>query len=159
VSPFQAHWGRWRYTCLLQPSCLFTVHVGSVPSHISSGAFLTQPLLQAFPVQGCWVGATTPAFSGQLVYLKFCEGFHPHFGAQGTPPSLLHVFFCCCLLFSLVFFSFFPGWGQSVQEAMLMWPRVVCGSTTCRFAHLVVCVSQAGRSWCLAAWSSPGFSV
>jgi hypothetical protein len=38
--------------------------------------------------------------------------------------------FCCyCLLFS--FFLFFPGWGQCFQGAMLIWPRVVCGSTMC----------------------------
>jgi hypothetical protein len=37
-------------------------------------------------------------------------------GAQGTPPSLLCVFFfsfsAACLLFSLFFSSFFPGWGS-----------------------------------------------
>jgi hypothetical protein len=27
---------------------------------------------------------------------------------------------------------------------MLIWPRVVCGSTMCHLAHLVVCFSQAG---------------
>jgi hypothetical protein len=70
----------------------------------------------------------------------------PPFGAQGVPPSLLHVFFCCCL-FSLFFFSFYPGWGQSVQGAMLIWPRVVCGSTACCLAHLVVCFSWASKSW------------
>jgi hypothetical protein len=41
-----------------------------------------------------------------------------------------------CLLFS--FFSFFPGGGRSVQGAMLIWPRVVCGSTACCLTHLVV---------------------
>jgi hypothetical protein len=45
------------------------------------------------------------------------------------------------------FFLFFP-W---VVVSLLMWPRVVCGSTTCHLAHLVVCVSWAGRSWHLAA--------
>jgi hypothetical protein len=29
---------------------------------------------------------------------------------------------------------------------MLIWPRVVCGSTACHSAHLVVCFSRAGRS-------------
>jgi hypothetical protein len=52
--------------------------------------------------------AATPAFSSWLVV----RDFPPlHFGTQGTPPSLLRVFFCCyCLLFS--FFLFFPGWGS-----------------------------------------------
>jgi hypothetical protein len=57
-------------------------------------------------------------------------------------------------------FLFFPGWGQSVQGAVLIWPRVVCGSTVYRLAHLVVRVfpSYLGASiW----WpgSLPGFSV
>jgi hypothetical protein len=66
----------------------------------------------SFPAPCCWAGATTSAFSGWLVYLQFCEGFPlPPFGAQGTLPSLLHVFFVViAYLFS--FFSFFPGWGS-----------------------------------------------
>jgi hypothetical protein len=44
---------------------------------------------------------------------------------------------------------------------MLIWPRVVCGNTKCRLAHLVLCVFPS----CLGAgfwqWhrSSPCFSV
>jgi hypothetical protein len=61
----------------------------------------------SFPVPVCWVGATTPSFSGQLVYLQFLKGFpFPPFGAQGTLPSLLHVFFVVIAYYS-VFFSFF----------------------------------------------------
>jgi hypothetical protein len=60
-------------------------------------------------------------------------------------------FFCCCCWFSLVFSSFFPHGGHSVQGAMLIWPRVVCGSTTCHLAHLVVCFSWASRSWSLVS--------
>jgi hypothetical protein len=67
-------------------------------------------------------------------------------------------FFCCyCLLF-----SFFPlGGGRSVQGPMLIWPRVVCGSTEGRLAHLVVHLFPS----CLgtAVWqrrgSPPGFSI
>jgi hypothetical protein len=73
--------------------------------------------------------------------LQFHEGLPlPPFSVQGTLPSLLCVF-CCYCSFSLVFFSFFPGWGQSVQGGMLIWSRVVCGSTTCHLAHLRVCFS------------------
>jgi hypothetical protein len=75
-----------------------------------------QPLLQAFPSPNCWVGATSPAFSAQLVYLQFAWGIAPYplSGAWGAQPSLLHVFFfsAACLLFSLVFFLFFPGRGS-----------------------------------------------
>jgi hypothetical protein len=64
------------------------------------------------------------------------------------PPSALralcpvcYVSFCYCLLLS---FSFFPGEGRSVQGAMLIWPRVVCGSTVCSLVHLVLCVFPRG---------------
>jgi hypothetical protein len=62
------------------------------------------------------------------------------FGIQGTPPSLLCVFFYCCLLFSL--FSMGGVW--SFLGAMPLWPKVVCGSTTCCLAHLVVCIFPSG---------------
>jgi hypothetical protein len=77
----------------------------------------------------------------------------PPFSAQGAPPSLLHVFFIVVVYYS-VFFSFFPGWGRSVQGAVLIWPRVVCGSTTCCLAHLVVCIFPT----CLGAgiWQGTG---
>jgi hypothetical protein len=61
---------------------------------------------------------------------------------QGTPPSLL------CVLFHFLFiihFFFLWGRGQTVQGAMLVYPRGGCGDTMCRlFAHLLVCISQAG---------------
>jgi hypothetical protein len=59
----------------------------------------------------------------------------PPFSAQGALTSLL------CVFFVVVYFSvslFFLGGGWSVQGAMLIWPRIVCGSTACRLAHLVV---------------------
>jgi hypothetical protein len=68
----------------------------------------------------------------------------PLFGAQGALPSLLRVFFIVIVYYSVCFFLFSLGGGQSAQGAMLIWPRVVCGSTECRLAHLVVCFSQAG---------------
>jgi hypothetical protein len=62
---------------------------------------------------------------------------------QGTPPSLLHVLSPPCLLFS--FFFFLQGRGQSVQGAKLVYPRGGCRDTAGHlFAHLLVCVSQAG---------------
>jgi hypothetical protein len=93
-------------------------------------------------------GGATPAFSSPLVYLQFAWGIAPPplSGARGALPSLLHVFFffffSCSFIIQFVFFSFFipPGWGSVCPGAMLFWPRVVCGSTACRLAHLVVCV-------------------
>jgi hypothetical protein len=112
-----------------------------------------QSLLQAFLLQGCWAEAATPAFSSQFVYLQFCEGLPlPHSSELRAPCLLCYVSFCCCL------FSFFPEWGgQFVQGAMLIWPRVVYGSTACHLAHLVVCFSRAGRSWHLVMWEPAWF--
>jgi hypothetical protein len=103
----------------------------------------------SFPPPRLLGRAATPAFSGQLVYLQFCEGFPllPSLALRVPRPlCFVSFFFCCCCLFR--FFSLFSqGGGQSVQGATLMWPRVVCGSTMCRLAHLVVCFSRASRSW------------
>jgi hypothetical protein len=73
-----------------------------------------------------------------------------------------------CLLLSIFFL-----WGrhQSVQRTMLVYHRGSCGNTACHiFAHLLVCVSQAGLEWtfgsvgalmfsqCNVAWRSHGGS-
>jgi hypothetical protein len=102
------------------------------------------------PFQAHWGRCAIPAFSSQLVYLQFCEGVPlPHSAMlRVPPPQFATVFFfsfsAACLLFRLFFSLFSLGGGQSVQGAMLIWPRVVCGSTMCCLAHLVVCFSQAG---------------
>jgi hypothetical protein len=60
---------------------------------------------------------------------------------QGICPFCYMSFSVPCFLFS--FFS--PRWGHTVHRAMLVYPRVGCGNTTCHlFAHLLVCVSQEG---------------
>jgi hypothetical protein len=93
--------------------------------------------------------------AGLFIYSSMRDCPSPPFSAQGAPPSLLHVFL---LLLFIQFFSLFSlGGGQSVQGAMLIWPRVVHGSTVCCLAHLVVCFSRAGRSWHLAAWKPSWF--
>jgi hypothetical protein len=52
-----------------------------------------------------------------------------------VPHPFWHVsLFSYCLLLS---FSFSLGGGRSVQGAMLIWPRVVCGSTAYHLSHLV----------------------
>jgi hypothetical protein len=138
--------------------CLFTVHVGSGSSPLSCGVFLPPPLLQAFPL--LVAGRVLPLLPSlaQLVYLQFCEGFpFTTFGTQGAPPSLLCVFIVLIAYYSLSLFSLGGGW--SVQGAMLIWPRVFCGSTAYRLAHLVVCVFPSH----LGIWQwlgvPPGFSV
>jgi hypothetical protein len=60
----------------------------------------------------------------------------PLFGAQGTLPSLLCVFIVVIAYYSVSLFSL--GGVRSVQGAMLIWPRVVCGGIAYCLAHLVV---------------------
>jgi hypothetical protein len=139
LSPFWAHWGRWHCTNFLRPACLFTVHMGSGPFPLSCGVFFPPPLLQAFPllVAG-WVLMLLPSSAGLLWGIPL-----PPLWCSGSPTLLATCLFCCyCLLFS--FFSFFLGGGWSVQGAMLIWPRVVCGSTMYCLAHLVVCIFPRG---------------
>jgi hypothetical protein len=75
-----------------------------------------------------------------------------------TPKPLCYVSFLLLLLI-IQFFSL--GGGRSVQGTMLIWPRVVCGSTAYHLAHLVVCFFPSGLG--AAVWrrrgSPPGFSV
>jgi hypothetical protein len=89
-------------------------------------------------------GDTAPASLADLFIYSCLRGCpSPPFGTQDAPPSFLCVFLI--VVYYLVFFSLFSlGGGRSVQGAMLIWPRVVCWSTTSRLAHLVVCFSQAG---------------
>jgi hypothetical protein len=122
---------------------------GSAPFPLSGGACHTLATVGRLPLsKHTGGGGATPTFSNRLVYLQLMWGSAPPplSGAQGTPPSLLCVFYfsAACLLFSL-FFSFFPGWGSVCPGGLLICPRLVCGSTACcLFAHLVVCISQAG---------------
>jgi hypothetical protein len=117
-------------------------------------SFLPTATFTSFPTPGCWAGAATRAFSGQLVYLQFCEGLPlPLLQHSGCPALFaMCLFCCCCLLFS--FFSFFPRWGRSNQGAILIWPRVVCGSTVYCLAHFVVCVFPSGLG--AGIWRSGG---
>jgi hypothetical protein len=190
LSPFQAHWGRWLYTHFLRPACSFAVHVGSGPSPISCGVFLQLPVLQAFPLLVAGhVLLLLPSLASlfvysQLAYLQFTwevglppspvefssqENLFIYSSVMDFPSSPLRhsghpalfatcLFCCCCLLFS--FFLLSLGGGQSVQGAMLIWPRVVCGSTMFHLAHLVVCIfpSDLGTGiW--QGGSPPSFSV
>jgi hypothetical protein len=63
------------------------------------------------------------------------------------------------LITQFLFFSL--GRGRSVQGAMLIWPRVVCGSTVCRLAHPVVCIFPSHLGAGVWRWprGPPGFSI
>jgi hypothetical protein len=145
--------GRCHHYCLLWLACLFTVHMGSCPSPFSCGVFLTLSLLQAFLLQGCWAGAATPTFSIWLVCLQFHEGFPLIPLGHSEHPAL----FAVCL-FLLLLLLFFPG--KKEKGAMLIWPRVVCGSTACRLAHLVVRIFPSGLGAGVWWHGNPlGFSI
>jgi hypothetical protein len=136
--------------------------MGSGPFPLSCGVFLPPPCLQAFPhlVAGR-VLLLLPSLAGLFIYSPVRDCPSPSlFEAQGAQPSLLHVFFVVTAYYS-VFFLFSLGWGQSVQGAILIWPRVVCGRTACHLAHLVLCVFPNGLG--AGVWwqceSPPGYSI
>jgi hypothetical protein len=99
----------------------------------------------------------------------------PAFSSQGAPPSLLCVFIFLIAYYSsnkqyclsniaqaiFLFFSLFSlGGGQSVQRAILIWPRDVCGSTAYRLAHFVhVFPSRLGMGDWRWPGGPPGFTV
>jgi hypothetical protein len=118
--------------CSCQPTCLFTAHVGSGSSLLSCGVFLPRPLSQAFLllVAGCMsLLPPEPLQPAQLVYLQSREGFpSPNLQSSVSPtlfPACLYCSYCL-----LVSFSFFPRWRSVCPGAVLLWPRLVCGSTT-----------------------------
>jgi hypothetical protein len=96
-------------------------------------------LLGAHPRSHC-------SLSGQawLVYLQSLEGFP-------SPPlwrSVCPTLFPTCLYCSYCYYSvslFSPGGGQSVQGAMLIWPRLVCGSNMVPLSSPCPCLPKPSR--------------
>jgi hypothetical protein len=112
----------------LSQACLFTVHMGSgsppPPLEFSFHRHF-------YKLSSSWLLGM--CHHSCLLQPACCKGFP--LPDSLVLNSLLHVFFVVIAFYS-VFFSFFPwvgGW--SVQGAMLIWSRIVCGSTTCRLAH------------------------
>jgi hypothetical protein len=140
---------------------LFTAHVGSGSSPLSCGVFLPLPISQAFLllVAGCvLLLPPSPARPSLFIYSSVRDSPTPLFGTQGTPPSLQCVFIVLIAYYPVSLFS--PDGGWSVQGAMLIWPRVVCGSTVYCLAHLVVHIfpSRLGASIWWWPGGPPGFS-
>jgi hypothetical protein len=96
LSPFQAHWGRWHYTRILRPACLFIVHVGNGSSLLSCGVFLPLPLSQTFPflVAGHVPPTPTGASPAHRACLFTVPGRipFPQSLALSAPHPLSHVF-------------------------------------------------------------------
>jgi hypothetical protein len=106
-------------------------------------------------------GATTPVLSSGLFIYSSMKYYPSPTLVLRAPCPLCYVSFFLLLLFIIqFFFSFFPGWGSVWPGAMLIWPWVICGSTMCHLAHLVVCIFPSGLG--AGVWwhgSPPGFSV
>jgi hypothetical protein len=106
-----------------QAICLFTVHIGSTPPQLSSGASHTLPAVTSLPLsKHTGGGGTTPTFSASLfIYSSMREFPSLTLWSSGCPTlfAMCPLFFsAACLLFR-VFFLFF-----SLVEVSLS--RVLC---------------------------------
>jgi hypothetical protein len=114
---------------LLAPVYLFTAHEGSGSSPLSCGVFRPPPLSQAFLLLVAGHALPLPPEPlrpGPACLFAVRRDSPPTlFRAQGAPPSLPCVFIVLTAYYSVSLFP--PGGGPSVQGAMLIWPRVVCG--------------------------------
>jgi hypothetical protein len=124
---------------------------------LSCAVFLLLPLSQAFLL--LIAGCVLPLLPSPASLLW---GISPSpSSVLRAPRPLCYVSFLLLLLIIQFFFLFSLGGGRSVQGTMLIWHRIVCGSTECRLAHLMVSVFPS----CLgtAIWqqhgSPPGFSI
>jgi hypothetical protein len=158
------------FTSFPAPDCwaVLLLLPASVFVYSSHGRWVFPPLLwgfpssatlTSFPTPGCWVHAPAPTLSSQarLVYLQFRDGFSsPPLQSSGCPTLFATCLYSYCLFLT---FSFFPGWGWSVQGVMLIWPRVVCGSTTYRLAHLVRIFPSCLGTHDPRPGGPPGFSL
>jgi hypothetical protein len=94
---------------------------------------------------GCHHSCLLPSPANVFIYssMRDCS---PQSSVLRVPHPLCYMSFVVVVVYSVCFLFLFSLHGsQSVQGAMLTWPRVVCGSIMCCLAHLVVCVSPAGE--------------
>jgi hypothetical protein len=122
----------------LHPRCQACVFIYS-----SRGKWAFPPLLWSFPPTATFTSFPAPAPPSlarpALFIYSSRRDSRPPPSALRVPHPLCYVSFLLLLLITQ-FLLFSLGGGRSVQEAMLIWPRVVCGSTAYHLAHLVVCV-------------------
>jgi hypothetical protein len=111
----------------------------------------------SFPTPGCWVCATTLAFSSRLVYLQFCAGFPlPTSWHSGHPALFATCLFCCyCLLLS--FFFFFLWVGVSLSRG-LCWSGPGLSVGVSHTAKLTLWSVSSQAIWARPG-SPPGFSI
>jgi hypothetical protein len=126
----------YRVVLLLLPAAMFV--------YSSRGKWVFPPFLWSFspsatltcfPTPGCWTCVPLPPepfLPTRLVYLQSREGF--------PSPNLQRSV--------SLFFS--PGGGQSVQGAMLLWPKLVCGGTVVPWSSPGPCLTKPYGRWPLA---------
>jgi hypothetical protein len=133
--------------------------VGLPPSPVEfSSLHHSYKLSRSLLLGTCHHSLRSLSSQAQLVYLQFRKGFP----SPALWCSVCLTFFAMCLYYSYCLslsFLFSLGGGRSVQGAMLIWPRVVCGSTVYHLAHLVhVFPSRLGTGdW--QPGGPPGFSI
>jgi hypothetical protein len=93
------------------------------------------------------------SLSSLFIYSSGKDSFPPIFGAQCTPPSFLCVFIVLIAYYSVSLFSL--GGGQFVQGSMLLWPSVVCGSTTVPLSSPCPCLPNPSGNRQLVAHGPP----
>jgi hypothetical protein len=124
-------------------------------------SFLTTATFTCFPTLLLLAGQVLPLLPSlaSLFIYSSVRGCPSPLWFSGHPALFATCLFCC-LLFSWFFSLFSLSWGWSVQGAMLIWPRIVCGRTTCHLAHLVVYIFPSGLG-AVIWWhrSPPGFSI
>jgi hypothetical protein len=128
VNCYLPYFKHWFICCLLSVVyfcrlCLLKVHVGELP-------------LPSSLVEGLVIG-----YFFRPCLLKVHMGFSS-LPLPPSPASLLHVLFSSLFVIQVFFFA---GCGSAWPGSMLVYPRSGCGNTMCHlFAHLLVCISQAG---------------
>jgi hypothetical protein len=122
-------------------------------------SFPLSATLTSFPAPHCWaLPCSHRSLSGPpglFVYSSGKDSLSPIFSAQCAPPSFPRVFIVLIAYYSVSLFS--SGGGRSVQKAMLLWPRLVCGSTVVPLSS--PCPRLPKLSGCrhLAAWGPSWF--
>jgi hypothetical protein len=170
--------GRWVFPPLLwsfPPTATFTVFPAPdywvvlllLPAtmfvYSSRGKWVFPPLLwsfppsatlTSFPTPGCWAwapapGRASPACPACLFTVLGRIPF-PQSSVLRAPHPLSHLSLLFLLLITQFLF-FPPGGGQSVKGAMLLWPRLICGSTTVPRSSPCLCFPKPSGCGRLAA--------
>jgi hypothetical protein len=112
-------------------------------------SFSPSTTLTSFPAPGCWAHTpaptkASPACPSLFIYSSGKDSLHPIFGAQCNPPSFPCVFIVLIAYYSVSLISL--GGDRSVQGAMLIWPKVVCGSTAVLLSSSCLCFPKPSGS-------------